>query len=369
MRIAILELYCGQSGKSGYYNNQEIGLAKAYENMGHSVYVVLPNTQIKHPDIVPLTDNIKIVNVPAKVIGVHSFYQLSCLKTWRIDLVHIDSDNQIYATHVMKYCLKNHIKFYNYVGAISSDSNKRIKNALSGFLSKANIRMYRKTHTFVKTNTVQQLLVQRGVKNAIVEPVGLDFEIIPPITESKEQLRKKLQLPMQQKLLLFVGRLEEYKRPIDAVLLLNIMNEKHTLVMVGDGTHKEQVMRKVDQFGLQKRFIYIKKLPNSKIHQYYKAADCFINFNEKEIFGMSILEAIYQGCPVVARHAPGPDTIIQQGLTGYLCDSLKEMKNRINGMDIIISENIKAQMKEKFSWNNTAKSILNQLDLLGNCNM
>ena len=46
MRIAILELYCGKSGKSGYYNSQEIGLAKAYAGMGHNVFVVLPNNKI-----------------------------------------------------------------------------------------------------------------------------------------------------------------------------------------------------------------------------------------------------------------------------------------------------------------------------------
>ena len=42
MRIAILQLYCGQSGKSGFYNNQLLGLAKAYAKMGHKIFVVFP---------------------------------------------------------------------------------------------------------------------------------------------------------------------------------------------------------------------------------------------------------------------------------------------------------------------------------------
>ena len=33
---------------------------------------------------------------------------------------------------------------------------------------------------------------------------------------------------------------------------------------------------------------------------------------------MSLLEAMYAGCPPVARHAPGPDLIIEPGTSGYL---------------------------------------------------
>ena len=54
-------------------------------------------------------------------------------------------------------------------------------------------------------------------------------------------------------------------------------------------------------------------------------ATLFVNLNENEIFGMSLLEAMYAGCPPVARHAPGPDLIIENGISGYLCDTVAEM--------------------------------------------
>lgn len=363
MRIAILELYYGQSGKTGYYNSQEIGLAKAYERMGHKVYIVLPGRGTDIPNTVPVTENITITRMPAKVIGVHSFYKLSCLKKWKIDLVHIDSDNQMYAAHVMKYCQKHRIVFYNYVGTINSDTDNLIKKRILDMMSRATIKMYRKTPTFVKTFGVQQALAQRGIKNVIVEPVGLDFDIIPIIKESKAGLRDKLRLPATKTLLLFVGRLEEYKKPMEAVRLLSVLDKKYVLIIIGDGNLRKQVLQQVDELGLQDRVIYISKIPNIDIHQYYKASNCFINFNEKEIFGMSILEAIYQGCPVVARRAPGPDMIIQKGITGYLCDSFEEMANSVKTLDIVISENEKAHIKERFSWDYVARDILNCLGL------
>lgn len=361
MKIAILELYCGQSGKAGYYNSQEIGLAKAYARMGHKVYVVLPDRKAGKPDITPVAENITIVHVPARVIGVHSFYGLTCLKNWEIDLVHIDADNQIYAAHVMKYCQKHKIQFYNYVGTASSDTDSRIKKCLVNIMGKANIKMFRQTPTFAKTQAVRQALEQKGVKNAVVEPVGLDFEIIPIIKESKAELRDRLHLPAEKKLLLFVGRLEEYKKPMEAVQLLGETDGGHALIMIGDGSLRKQILQQIESLGLQGKVIYIPQIPNAEIHQYYKAADCFVNFNDKEIFGMSILEAIYQGCPVVARHAPGPDTIIRQGFTGYLCDNLEEMARCVKTLDIRISDGIKEQIKERFSWDKVAKDILSHM--------
>ena len=56
----------------------------------------------------------------------------------------------------------------------------------------------------------------------------------------------------------------------------------------------------------------IAALPNEQVQPYYHAADAFLNFNDHEIFGMSILEALYAGCPVIARHAPGPDPALQR---------------------------------------------------------
>ena len=34
-KFGIVELYCGNSGKRGFYNNQEIGLSKAMKKKGY----------------------------------------------------------------------------------------------------------------------------------------------------------------------------------------------------------------------------------------------------------------------------------------------------------------------------------------------
>lgn len=361
LRIGILDLYFGQSGKLGFYNSQAIGLAKAYSGLGHEVFIVRPEKDRSTMEIQPFAEKITIMSVPAKTLGVHSFYDLKFLLDYKINLVHLNADNQAYVPGVIKFCKKNNIRLYNYVGTLYSDTEKKIKKIIMNFFSERNVQYYKKSRTFVKTETVLQQMYKKGVTNAKVVPVGLDFDIIPEIKETKAQIREKLDLPMDKKILLYVGRLAEYKRPADALEVLLKMSADYFLVVIGNGELKETFLKKVDRLELNHRLKYIESIPNLEIHNYYKAADCFVNFNPQEIFGMSILEASYQECPVVARHAPGPDTIVENGETGFLCDTVDEMCEKIFEIDSAMGIRGKERVEKKFSWQAASEVFLEDI--------
>ena len=42
-KFGLVELYCGASGKIGYYNSQEIGLARALKKLGYDCYIFYPD--------------------------------------------------------------------------------------------------------------------------------------------------------------------------------------------------------------------------------------------------------------------------------------------------------------------------------------
>ena len=109
---------------------------------------------------------------------------------------------------------------------------------------------------------------------------------------------------------------------------------------------------------MEEQVRYIEAIPNTEIHRYYKAADCFVNFNPQEIFGMSILEALYQECPVVAKHAPGPDSIVEDGVCGYLCSTLEEMCESISKITPEMGVKGRDRVKMKFSWSAAVEAIL-----------
>ena len=355
MRIGIVELYYGESGKKGFYNNQELGVAKAFKAKGYEIIVFYPQNDIDNIIEEFVEDRIKIVYVPATTIGNHSKYDWNILKNYNVDIVQIGSDNQMYAPSLIRFCDKNDIPLYNYIGTTKSDTNCIIKSCIMRFLFLRNVVYYRKHKCFAKTTFVKKELEKYGIKNVEVANVGLDTTIIPNVMDDRHSIRSKLSIPNNTKVLLYVGRMEEYKRPLEAIQLLTKLPDRFLLIMVGTGTLDLQVDKIINNSNLGKRVRRIKKMSNNEIHQYYKAADYFLNFNRKEIFGMSILEAMYQGCSVIAFHAPGPDEIISRNTDGFLVSTIDEMRDIITENKKIGKERARERVLEFFMWEKTVE--------------
>ncbi len=354
MNIGIVSLYNGKSGKKGFYNSQEIGVARAFSKIGYSVVVFFTSPK-KNIEEEIIDSNIKIVYVPGFIIGCHSKFNWNILNKYKIDVVHSCNDNQIFAPSLYIFCEKHNIKIYSYLGAIRSDTKVVLKKKIMSFLCDRNVQVYKKHKCFAKTRTVKKELENLGIKNISIAPVGLDTSIIPKISATKEELVKELKLPTNKKILLFVGRLDEYKKPLDAIELIKNLSNQYYLVMIGDGTLNNKIDEYIDKYGLESKVKRIDKIPNKEIHKYYKISDYFLNFNNYEIFGMSILEAMYQGCNVIAIDAPGPRDIIKNEQNGFIVKNIIEMKDIIEKDKKI--ESIKAidSINNCYSWDNTVK--------------
>lgn len=129
-------------------------------------------------------------------------------------------------------------------------------------------------------------------------------------------------------------------------------------IMIGNGEKSDFIDKKIDELKLTRRILRIKGIPNREIHKYYKMADYFVNFNDHEIFGMSILEAMYQGCNVIAFHAPGPNTIIDEN-SGFLTNSLEDMLRIINARLKKEEGKPRDRIVKNFTWDVSAKIIDN----------
>lgn len=355
MRIGIVELYFGKSGKKGFYNNQEIGIARAMKKRGYDSVIFYPQNDTDTIEEEIVEDNIRIVYVPARIIGNHSRYDWNVLVKYKVDVVQIGSDNQIFAPELIRFCEKNNIKLYNYIGTTKSDTDSAIKSLVMRTLYWRNVAVFRKQKCFVKTVTVKKELEKYGIKGIRVAPVGLDTSIIPDIQEDKDIIQQRLLIPHDAKVVLFVGRIDPYKRPLEAVKLLNDLPDCYYMIMIGTGSLDAQIDQFIIQNGLSNRIRRIKRIPNTEIHQYYKAADYFLNFNEKEIFGMSILEAMYQDCNVIAFQAPGPKEIITDQENGFLVNTINEMKNILVDEKTVPKGAAKQAVLGMFTWDKTVE--------------
>lgn len=360
--IAIPQLYCGASGQKGAYNRQEVGLARAFTALGHRAIVLYPAPgealHVEEPE-----PGLRIYYMPARRLGVHAFYESwQPLLDERVDAVHVMGDNSLGVPGLYRFCRHNGIFFYSQLGAVRSASGNAAVRRIMDTVTRRNLSIYKKTPAFAKTPAVADELRALGVPCAGVLPVGLDTAIIPAVPMARGELRGMLGMEQEVRYMVFVGRIDPYKRPLDLVPLLEALPDWHA-VIIGDGAQAAELDAALEA-KVPGRVRRIPKLPNQAVHAYYHACDVFINLNDQEIFGMSLLEAMYAGCPPVARHAPGPDTIIRDGVSGFLADSIPDLAAAVRraAADPAMGTAAQKRINEHFLWQNSAETALTLLE-------
>ena len=356
MRFGIIRLYCGECGKKGFYNLQEVGLARAMRKKGLECFIFFPNYNLTEVSEEIVAEGITLVTVPAKHIGVHAKFDWRVLISYNIEIVQIGSDTQLFAPSLISFLTHNRIRFYNYIGTIESDSGNPVKKEILNCLMQENFRKYRKSMCFAKTISVYDKLKEKGIENVDLMPVGLDLDAIPKIERKKEDILAFLKIKTEKPIISFVARLEYYKNPMALRKIINMCKDRFFFVIVGDGNMANEFKQMLEENLNENDYKWFKQLPNKDIHNIYAIADYYVNFNPNEIFGMGILEAMLQGCNVVAIHAPGPDMIIENEKSGFLVDNVEEIANTVLFKDRLKRETIINRVLGKYTWDVTSNS-------------
>lgn len=250
---------------------------------------------------------------------------------------------------------------YPYIGVVESHSTSRLKKLVINALFQRNLRIYRKCACSVKTPAVADQLRKLKIKRTVVAPVGLDSTLLNDHFQdaSVPELKKKYGYSEKDRVVLFIGRMIEEKQPVRMIEILAEIrkrNPAYKLLMVGNGEMKPAVLEKVEELNLAGAVQMIERIPNQTVWELYRISDAFINLNQQEIFGMAILEAMYYGCKVVAWKAPGPDFVIENGKSGWLAQSNKEVMDEIlDATDIGLEA--RQRVLREFTWKKSADRI------------
>ena len=179
----------------------------------------------------------------------------------------------------------------------------------------------------VTTESMRVDLESRGFKNLVVWSRGVDRTIQPTVDRSGYR-------PIPR--LLSVGRVSKEKGLDDLIQF----QDDYDLVIVGDGPYRAELERKLPG---AKFFGY---LHGQDLVNQYALADVFVFPSVTDTFGVVIIEALAQGCPVAAYPVAGPVDIIKNGVTGYLDNNLAQSVRNCLALN---NDRVK-QASQKWTW-------------------
>lgn len=113
----------------------------------------------------------------------------------------------------------------------------------------------------------------------------------------------------KEKILLNVGRVSREKG-LDDFCQLAIPGTRK--IVVGDGPYRAELQQRYPDV----EFVGAKS--GRELAVYFANADVFVFPSCADTFGVVIIEALATGTPVAAYPVPGPQDIIEQGVTGYM---------------------------------------------------
>jgi D-inositol-3-phosphate glycosyltransferase len=165
-------------------------------------------------------------------------------------------------------------------------------------------------------------------------PLAVDDKFLAP--RNREECRNLLGLPQDAVVLLYLGRLsEQYKADLDP--LVNVFSRVAAgrsnliLLIAGQdtgGTYAASLGRLAAALGVAEKVIILPNFAHFLKPVFYSAADIFVSpsDNIQETFGLSILEAMASGLPVVASDWSGYRDLVVHEETGFLIRTCWNMR-------------------------------------------
>lgn len=170
--------------------------------------------------------------------------------------------------------------------------------------------------------------VSRFLREKTLTNFGIqkEIEVIPNFVDTKLyapgrncRLREQV-APNGEFILGHVSNFRAVKRVPDTIYILEKVLETlpAKLVLVGDGPERTETERLARELGVAEHVKFLGK--QSALPQILSVMDLFLLPSQSESFGLSALEAMSCGVPVVATSSSGTPEVVVHGETGYIAE-------------------------------------------------
>ena len=298
----------------------------------------------------------KIGTLNLDIIHCHTEFTMGRLgrkaaKRFNIPVVHtyhtMYEDYIHFITKVFKSPLTFLSKWYSKSFADSADEvifpTMKVKNAFDGY-------GYEKSSHIIPTGIYLDKFRRQNYKKAYYN-----------------EARKKLGIKENDFVLLFLGRMSREKS-VEALLKefkkISKCRDDVKLLLVGGGPDLNFFKDFAGELGISNKVICTGMVPPFDVALYYHVADLFVNFSVTETQGLTYIEALASGVPLLVKYDDNLDGVIKAGENGYsFTDDLDfgPLFNKLyNDKELFnkITENSSKACIERFSAENYALNVL-----------
>lgn len=324
-------------------------LKNELEKRGHNVYVFTTTTPgaPEHEYNVFRVPSMPFIFITERRVGL--FYQpklAHVIKKLNLDIIHTQTEFSlgIFGRIMAKELRVPIVHTYHTIYEDYTHYLTRFK-ALDR-RAKAFARTYSKVccntveQVIVPTEKTKELLMTYSVhKDISVIPTGIDLSKFNRSNYPDEKIRclkEDYGIKPEEKVLIYIGRVSQEKNIEEIVSAMpDYMKTRENVkfVIVGSGPALENLKNLVKQYKLDNRFVFTGAQPWDSIGLFYRLGDVFVSASKSETQGLTYIEAMASGLPVVAREDKCLEDILEQGKNGY---SFTDREGLFNGLDQVL---------------------------------
>ena len=189
-----------------------------------------------------------------------------------------------------------------------------------------------------------------------IDKIGFDKNIFVINNGVNIEQHNKVVLENNIIQLLVVSRLVSQKNIDSIIKAVKVMeNENIILNIVGDGSEINNLKLLVKKYELNEKVNFIGKIEKTKLNEFLKVADIFIQASNYEGLPHSILEAMNFEIPILSTDVGGCSVLLNKGERGYIIPMPVSEVEISEGIRKIINNKNEAKSKARL-----AKNYLNQ---------
>ncbi len=347
-------------------------LKEGLESLGHEVYVFTSFDEKKATELLP--DD--VINIPGRSYPFKNLRDyrytfthkrfVKIVKKYDLDIIHLQTEfniaklaklvhNKLHipVVHTMHTLWSDYFKYVS--PFFDKHAHKLMEKGLRVLFMKACANMSEIQIVPTKKVYEQRKTYALGKEIRIV-PTGIELDRFYPnnLDNNKiEEIKNNLKIDTNKFVFLYIGRTSEEKNIptlLNAFAKANLDNA--LFLLVGGGPELDDLKKLVSDLKISDKVIFTGLVEWQNIPYYYQLGDVFLNASQSETQGLTYIEALASGKPLLVQKDECIEDVVVDYYNGLFFDGEEELV-------IKMKEIVKAPDTLKTIKANTLKSVEN----------